>query len=146
MAQDSFVCSHCGKEHPGLPTDWGFRLPDEVDALSYVERYRRTRHNTDLCTLDESRCFVRGVLLVPLAEADDTFAWGMWVEVDRTTHDRYLSGFEKDLSGELRVVGRLANDIPGYPPTRAVEVEVEFRGGGDRPFFWFPEFKGADGE
>jgi hypothetical protein len=139
MAEDSFVCGHCGKEHPGLPTDWGFRLPDEVHALSYVERYRRARHNADLCTLDESRCFLRGVLLIPLIEAEDTFAWGMWAEIDRATHDRYVSGFETDLSGAPRAVGRLANDIPCYPPTRTVAVEVEFRGSGDRPLLRFPE-------
>ncbi len=35
MAGHTYICSSCGKEHQGLPTDWGFKLPDEAFALSY---------------------------------------------------------------------------------------------------------------
>lgn len=54
MTDQSYVCSSCGKTHKGLPTDWGFRLPDQVFELSYLDKYRRTRSNADLCSLDES--------------------------------------------------------------------------------------------
>ncbi|WP_416136139.1 DUF2199 domain-containing protein [Aquabacterium sp. A7-Y] len=55
MSDPSFVCATCGQRHSGLPTDYGFRLPDQVHALSYIERYRRSRSNADLCTLDIGR-------------------------------------------------------------------------------------------
>jgi hypothetical protein len=138
MSSSSYFCANCGKEHAGLPTDWGFRLPDEVHALSYIERYERTRHNKDLCCLDRSRYFLRGVVLLPFTESDGDFAWGMWAEVSHAAHDLYMSGFEEDLSALARETGTLANSIPGYPETTGVQVEVQFQGAGDRPLFWLP--------
>ena len=64
-----FRCGTCGRVHPGLPTEWGFREPDEVFALSYIAKYLRTRINADLCTLDDSRYFLRGLLGLPFTEA-----------------------------------------------------------------------------
>src|SRR4051812_35024657 len=103
MASPSFFCANCGKEHPGLPTDWGFKLPDEVHSLSYVDRYVRSRHNADLCALDESRYFFRGLVPVPLSESTGHFNWGVWVEVRRDIHDIYLNGFNDDLSIQPRL-------------------------------------------
>ncbi len=139
MSDPSFVCATCGKTHKGLPTDFGFRLPDEVHALGYTERYLRSRSNADLCTLDEGRYFIRGILPVPLAESDEEFCWGVWVELNKVEHDSYIEGFQKDLSNFPRFIGRIANDVPGYAPTSGLEVEVQFQAEGARPFFYFPK-------
>jgi hypothetical protein len=40
-------CGTCGRVHPGLPTEWGFREPDEVLALPYIAKYLRTRIKPD---------------------------------------------------------------------------------------------------
>lgn len=138
MNDQSFVCSTCGQRHPGLPTDYGFRLPDEVHALGYVNRYLRSRSNADLCTLDEGRYFLRGVLPIPLIEAKDDFCWGVWVEVDETTHDTYAHGFESDLSGQPGFPGRLANNLPGYGGTVGLAVDIRFQDEGTRPLLEFP--------
>ena len=137
MSSDSYYCTSCGKEHTGLPTDWAFRLPDEVHVLSYLDRYTRSRHNADLCALDEQRYFLRGLILIPFSESDGAFGWGIWVEVSREVHDLYLANFHDDISSHPRQPARLANDIPSYSPLKGVEVEIEFRGAGDRPVFWF---------
>lgn len=136
-SSDSYFCRSCGHEHPGLPNDWGFRLPDDVHALSYLDRYRRARHNSDLCTLDDQRYFIRGLLLVPFSDSDEQFGWGMWVEVDRDTHDLYVDGFDADMTAEPRRAGKLANDLPGYSTTAGVPVDVAFQDEGDRPLLWF---------
>ena len=103
----SFTCACCGQEHPGLPADYGYSLPDEVFALSYLERYRRSRSNADLCTLDDERFFLRGVLAVPFVGSEQEFGWGLWVEVSRGQHDLYLDGFFDDLSAHPPFEGRL---------------------------------------
>jgi hypothetical protein len=139
VSDPSFLCATCGQKHPGLPKDYGFRLPDEVHALSYVDRYLRSRSNADLCTLDEAHHFLRGVLAVPLGEPDDQFCWGIWVVVSREYHDAYVRGFDDDLSSHRRFAGRLANDIPGYGGTLGLEVEVQFQSEGSRPSVYFPE-------
>lgn len=138
MPSTSYICSTCGKEHEGLPADWGFRLPDEVHELSYLDRYARSRSNADLCTLDERRYFVRGVLAVPLAEQDDSFGWGIWAEVDRGTHDDYVRTFNDDESTLTTKAGKLVNTVRGYSETRELPVHICFHGGNTRPTFVFP--------
>ncbi|OYT87623.1 MAG: hypothetical protein CFE46_10770 [Burkholderiales bacterium PBB6] len=138
MTDASFTCSTCGQAHPGLPTDYGFRLPDHVHALTYLEEYLRSRSNADLCTLDESRYFIRGIVQVPLQELDDDFAWGIWAEVDKATHDHYVAGFNDNALLGTKAEGRLANDIPGYSATSGLEVRIEFQDGSTRPSFVFP--------
>ncbi len=138
MIDDSFVCETCGEIHSGLPHDYGFQLPDEVHDLDYVDRYLRARSNVDLCTLDDSRYFFRGIISIPLIESDDQFRWGVWIEVDRKCHDIYVRGFEEDISQHPRLLGRIANDMPACGETVDIEVEIQFNSQGDRPFFYFP--------
>ena len=137
----AFTCPHCDRVHPGLPTEWGFRQPDEVFALSYVERYLRVRSNPDLCTLDESRFFLRCVLILPFADQDGTFGWGAWAEVGRAEHDDYLALVEHHGDGSSAPLfpGLLANAIPGYRATLGVTVEVQSGGPTARPTLWMPK-------
>jgi hypothetical protein len=134
------ACHHCGRVHPGLPTDDGFRLPDEVFALPTVERYLRTRSNPDVCTLDEARYFLRGILVLPFADRDGVFSWGVWAEVARSDHDAYLTQIEADSDGSSlpRFGGQLANAIPGYGGSRGLAVEVQLGGPAERPSLWLP--------
>ena len=139
MSDESFVCATCGQRHAGLPTDYGFRLPDEVHALSYVDQYSRSRSNADLCTLDESRYFLRGVIPVPFADSDEEFGWGVWVEVNKQHHDLYATRFREDLSSTPRFQGQLANDIPGYGGTTGLVVDIQLQSANDRPAFFLHE-------
>jgi hypothetical protein len=133
MSNSSFTCATCGQVHPGLPSDYAFRQPDEVHALAYLERYARSRSNADLCTLDESRYFIRGIIPVPFTEQDDDFCWGIWAEVDKATHDHYVAGFNEDSILGSTARGTLANTIPGYSETNGLEVQIEFQDGSSRP-------------
>ncbi|HEV7240748.1 MAG TPA: DUF2199 domain-containing protein [Thermoanaerobaculia bacterium] len=139
MSDESFICGTCAREHPGLPTDYAFGLPDEVYSLAYLDRYRRSRSNADLCTLDDERFFVRGVLPIPFVGSHEEFVWGLWVEVTKDQHDLYLAGYYDDLSDNPRFTARLANQIPGYDETLDLVVDVQFRSGNDRPTFYLSE-------
>ena len=122
-----------------MPTDWGFKLPDIVHDLSYVEQYKRSRHNADLCTLDERRHFIRGLLPIPLPESGEEFNWGIWVEVDLPTHTLYVDGFNADLSGQPRSTGAIANKLSVYGQTIGLPVQIQYNPGNARPSFWLPE-------
>ena len=137
MTSTTYTCSTCGKEHEGLPSDWGFKLPDEVHALSYIERYKRAKYNADLCTLDEQRHFIRGVLPIPLVDQDDTFGWGIWAEVNRSTHDAYVEAFNSDAPEPAHRTGVLVNHVPGYSETSGLAVGIQFNAKGARPTFTF---------
>ena len=138
MTEELFVCSHCGEAHAGLPTDWGFRKPDEIHALPYLEEYARVRINSDLATLDKSRYFIRGFLSLPFQEQEGCFGWGAWVEVSRKGHDLRLKYFNNDASDHPQFPGTLVNKLPGYSKTIGVPVEVQLGNSGQRPTFWLP--------
>lgn len=137
--EESYVCPDCGELHPGLPTDWGYQLPDDVFALSYLDRYRRTRANADLCCLDERRWFLRGVLALPFIDREGDFGLGVWVEVAEAVHDAYIAHFDDEHAGPAPVPGLLANDVAGYPALRGEAVEVRFPGHHSRPTFVLPD-------
>jgi hypothetical protein len=136
-----FRCGTCGRDHPELPAEWGFREPDEVFALPYIAKYLRVRINPDLCTLDESRYFLRGHLRLPFTDGGE-FGWGVWVEVSHDHHDVYAGQIVAEAEGEpttqYRLEGRLANAIPGYRKTLGVPVHVLLEEGRQRPSLWLP--------
>ncbi|WP_355499249.1 DUF2199 domain-containing protein [Xanthomonas sp. PPL133] len=138
MTEHDFVCANCGQAHPGLPTDWAFGLPDEVFALPYLDRYRRARFNTDLCTLDDRRFFVRGVLKIPFTYRDDAFAWGVWAEVSKEDHDFYVDHFNDAQVQGRRFSGVLANAITGLSNAVGLPFSVELQDPRSRPEFAFP--------
>ena len=78
---DHFVCATCGQSHDGLPTDLGFKLPDDVWAIPAPRREEVARFTDDLCQYGD-RYFIRGLLLVPLPDMGSDFGWGVWAEVD----------------------------------------------------------------
>jgi hypothetical protein len=135
-----YICSHCGQEHEGLPTDWGYQLPDEVHVLNYLDRYARSRSNRDLCTLDEARYFFRALLPIRLSEQGDEefFNWGVWVEVEKSAHDLYLRSWKEDISAHTGLQGRLANDIKVHPGSIGLPVTIQFLPGTDRPKLHLP--------
>lgn len=140
MTDHGYICSSCGKAHEGLPTDWGFKLPDDVFAMSYLDKYRRTRSNTDLCSQDEERFFIRGLLMISFTHQEREFAWGVWAEVPRTIHDFYVDNYSNDLAQGTKAHGTLANTIPGFPEITGLPLEIEIQSAKSRPLFTFPAF------
>lgn len=132
-----FVCSICGEEHVGLPTDWAYRLPDEVWALPESRRQEESRYSDDLCQWGE-RFFMRCVLPTPLIGANDSFGWGAWAEVSREVFERYLEFYDKDGSAEPRLPGRLANALSAYAGSMGAVVEIQLRDPKSRPELFLP--------
>jgi hypothetical protein len=128
----SFTCSICGKEHPGLTTDWAYKLPDVVWAIPEGERKTAARFSDDLCQFGE-RLFIRCVLPVPLRETGGEFGWGACAEFERPVFARYLELYDKDGSAEPADSGTLANALPAYVNSLGADVLVQFRDASKRP-------------
>lgn len=137
---NQFVCSICGKEHAGLPTDWAFKLPDDVWAIREPERADTARFNNDLCQLGE-RYFIRCVLEMPFTDREGFFGWGAWAEVEWEVFQRYLELYEADGRNELPKEGSLANTLRAYDPdTKGHPILIQFREATRRPSLHvFPE-------
>ena len=142
MLADQFVCSICGKEHAGLPTDWAFTLPDDVWTIPEPERSEQARFNNDLCQFGE-RYFIRCVLEVPFNDADGFFGWGAWAEVDWDVFERYLELYEADAWSEPRHKGTLANSLSPYGDTTGMSVLIQFRDATKRPSLHLPSSDGS---
>jgi hypothetical protein len=135
-------CATCGEEHDLL--DPAFRRPDAVGSFPREERAARVQESDDLCAIwatsdDEShRYFVRCVLKVPLLDADDVTAWGVWAEIAeadfRLIVDRWSDPQQADLPP---MEAALANAIPAYPDTVGLPATLRMTGPTTRPALSF---------
>jgi len=134
----SFVCSACGETHEGLPTDYGWQLPDIVWAIPEAERSICAKFNGDLCQFGDRR-FIRCLLKLPfLGRIDDYYAWGIWVELSEADFQRYVELYEEDGRNEPKVPGTIANAVPGYAITIGLPVMVQFQDSSSRPTVHVP--------
>ncbi|WP_158932315.1 DUF2199 domain-containing protein [Acidisphaera sp. S103] len=127
-----FICSICGSEHMGLSTDYANKLPDDAWRIPEAERTIRAKFSSDLCRRDK-RHFIRGVLHVPLSDAEGDFRWGVWTEVRWPTFERYLKLYNEDGSAEPPHAGTLANALPNCNDTLGAPVLIQFRDQRSRP-------------
>jgi len=129
-----FVCRQCGSTHDGLTTDIGFKLPDDVWAIPKEERESRVEGDDDVCRF-EGRCFIRGILYVPIVGRDESFGWGVWAEVESRIMMRYVELFGEDGSNEPLYDGKLANRLSSYPDAAGERVTLRFGDAASRPEF-----------
>jgi len=128
----SFKCGTCGKDHAGLPTDWGYQLPDYVWAIPEALRASKAKFDRDLCQYGD-RYFIRCVLGMPFTETQGYFGWGLWVEVDLAVFKRYISLFKADATTEPRHACTLANALPFYDAALSASAYIQFRDATSRP-------------
>jgi len=127
-------CPCCGKEIEPYEMDVAFILPDTIFALPEDQRSARARAHSDLCSLDDRRCFIRGVVYVPVQQLDTLFGWGVWAEVAKDVFLRYQDIYDEDASAEPSAAGVLANIPPGYSEIEQ-PLEIHFGPADQRPTF-----------
>jgi hypothetical protein len=127
-------CPCCGKEVELHDMDVAFGLPDAIFTLPEEQRGARAKTHTDLCSLDDRRYFIRGVVYVPVKELAANFGWGVWAEVSEETFHRYRDLYDKDGTNEPPAAGVLANIPPGYAEIEQ-PLEIHFGAPDKRPVF-----------
>ncbi|MBP0480953.1 DUF2199 domain-containing protein [Sagittula salina] len=107
------ACPCCGKHFSGVfdigfeePQDWPHGPRTSEDMAMGDDRL-----TPDLCRL-MGRYFLRATLPLPLRGADETFHFGLWVEVDRATLHAYIDTMEE--GAPFSGYGLTANDLPGF--------------------------------
>ena len=135
-------CSECGRDHPESHIEPFFERPDPYLALSPGER-EKAKADRDLCMIgcwdeDGHRCFVRTVLFVPVRGRDRPIGWGLWVEVPPATFRCILESWRDEADPNAAPFsGRLANNLPGYPPSLDLPVLIRPSGPNTRPIIEF---------
>ena len=131
-----WTCSRCGGEHDGLPHDWAFTEPTYWNG----GRSDDDRLTEDLCrwTDDDGNpsFFIRGILTIPVLDADDDVRFGVWSSLSERSFERVIELWDDPRRvAEEPYFGWLSNSLPGYPETLNLAVDVVTRHVDVRPEF-----------
>jgi hypothetical protein len=128
-------CACCGVELERIPTDYGYWRPVPFFMVPEAERPQRVKVNDDLCVIDDSLFYVRGIMEVPIIGGPPgaRFGWGLWVAVSERSFARYRELWDVDGSDEPPFRGLLAVSPIGYPDLLDAEVRVQLRSATERP-------------
>jgi hypothetical protein len=131
----AWTCERCGETHTGLP-DIGISQPDLWLRLTDEER-ARSRLDADTCEInadDGSSFFVRGVLELPLVDADGTFGYGVWGSLSESHFRRFLELYDDpERVDEPPYFSWLSNRLAGWPETLNLKTNVEIFDIASRP-------------
>ncbi len=137
MPDNSFLCSSCGQEHPGLPLSFTADYPDPYANLSAEARELRAVVSSDQCIIDQQEFYIRGCLEVPIVGTGGIFMWGLWARVHETDFDQISDHWESE--GREAIIGpykgHLANALSIYTDTLDQRIEVRISPVGIRPLF-----------
>jgi hypothetical protein len=126
----AFKCTCCGEIHEGSPSI-AFRAPDHYACLSEDQKASWGKFCT--ITKDENTdCFIRTILEVPIHGVEEPFLWGVWVSLSKKSFDRYWETYENPTEGEC-YFGWVCNEIPGYAYSKSRPADVIVQLNGQRP-------------
>ncbi len=124
-----WVCSRCGERHEGLP-DLAYDAPDYWAQLTEEERAQSVLEE-DLCrvrSVEGSFFYVRGVLELPILEADELFAFGVWGSLSERSFERFVQLFDDPRRvDEPPYFSWLSNSLGGYPDTLNLRASLQVR-------------------
>jgi hypothetical protein len=105
--------------HAAAPDAWSEEL--DSDAESGL--------TADQCVIGGERFFVRGLLVLPVRDADADFTWGTWIEVSAGSFERMSELWETpNREREPPYPGWLANALPAYAqPTLGMLARLKTR-------------------
>ena len=137
-------CSSCDLEHDGIfhlgsPAPWhwdGPIAPEPNDALRIDGDFL----SDDLCVIDGTDFFVRGVLEIPVHGSEQPFGFGSWSTLSRANFELYVASLDGALIDEDAIwTGWFAT----WPKPFASPVNqpcwVEPQSGRLRPLIWLED-------
>ena len=128
-------CGICQEEHDEIPMDIAYARPQHYFEIPRAERDKRAwfndETNADVCVIDGTVFLVRAFLPVPV-EGGKEFRHGVWVLLDEPGFRKYAT-FEGDGSDEPPLDGQLSSEVPGYPSTFLLPVEIQLGDPTQRP-------------
>jgi hypothetical protein len=133
---NSYKCGICGKTHGGLPMDMAYKNPADYFKIPPNERGERIKNNDDVCVIDDSEFYIRGVLPIPVIDFDNDFQWGTWARVEESDFKTYLKYWDGNIPENLpALIGYLSGGLKDYPESDMISVEIYLQSGNQRPIF-----------
>jgi len=116
-----------------------FELPDVLFSLSPTERRSRCTLSHDLCTLDEKRIFLLGVLPLPVHGTYFPYCLRLWAEVEPSALQQAQGWYAEGPAPHQPLPGELANRVPLVPTTTGLPVLIYIKDKREWPIFFLRE-------
>ena len=133
---DSYRCGSCGQIHPGLAFAFAVDAPLAWDQLANADLGDDSVLDDELCIISGEHHFIRGLLEIPVIDADTVFAWNVWSSLSPENFQRAIDVWDSpDRASEPPYFGWLSTDLAVvYPTTLNLALNVHTREIGQRPF------------
>lgn len=139
---NGFECRTCGQHHSEMPMCLGADAPALWYALPESERSSRALLTSDQCVIDEEHFFVRGRILLPIVDSEDSFIWLVWVSLSAKNFERMSELWETEgRESEPPYFGWLQSALPYEESTLSLKTAVHTMPLGERPYI---EIKSED--
>ncbi len=134
---EAVICDTCGKAHAREEIELVLVLPQPIFEFNDDERAKRCDISGDMCAIDRTRFFVRGLLPIPVHDRSVPYRIGLWAEVDEPTFGRIYALWEDPSQiDEPLLSAVLANDVPLVPSTMGLGIDIRLTGPTTRPDFY----------
>jgi len=130
----SFKCSICDEEHDGWPA-LAFDAPLAYSQLTEEQKEKIAELDSDFCIIryeDQTDRFIRCTLIQKVNDHNDGLDYGIWVSLSQKSFGDYQENFDNE-NHETGYFGYLSNNIPGYPATLNIYMNVYTQRGNSRP-------------
>jgi hypothetical protein len=130
---EGFVCSRCGKWHPGLAYSYHAAAP--IYWRPEMAEDSKSELAEDQCVIQGKDFFIRGLIQIAVVDGPQAFEWGVWVSLSRESFLRAGHLWETPgRESEPPYVGWLATNLTAYgPSTLNLKADVHTRPVGLRP-------------
>jgi hypothetical protein len=131
-----FDCSVCRQRHATLPLSFCCEAPGPVAAIPAWQRKERVVLTADQCVIDNTYCYLRGRIVIPILDCDLPFVWGVWAQVSgKHFYGDYKRWHSEGRERGASFPGRLANDLARFGSPAGAALEVQTQPVGRRPHF-----------
>lgn len=115
---------------------YSIKAPDPAIRIPAAQQASRVVLSLDQCVIDNSRYFLRGRILIPIHTLPDPFIYGLWAEL--SARDFYRTQQLWQTHGREAtppIPAFLATELPHYPRTTNLPIEIHTQPVGSRPQF-----------
>lgn len=130
----SWKCEICGAEHEGLPTCFGVEAPWRI-VVPESEFESRVLLSPDECIVDEKLFFIRGHIEIPIRDYSEPLAFSVWSSLSQDSYLHLADRWESSDRAGDRYFGWLSSQLPIYPDTIHLKLDVVSRKPGLTPLF-----------
>ena len=133
MSPGGFECGRCDEWHPELPFAYHAPAPDQWSPAFAQDQ--ASELGADQCVIRDEHFFVRGLVRIPVVDADVDFEWGAWVSLSPENFDRMSDLWHTvGRESEPPYFGWLCTSLGTYPEsTLGLRSEVITQPVGLRP-------------